>query len=80
MARKPLWVWLPDQAEPTQAGTLTLSTTGYALTYEADFIKNGIGIDPIALRLGPRPISSNQMPGVIVDASVARHSRSQFRP
>ena len=50
------------------AGTLAPSPSGYSLSYEPEFIKNGISIDPVALRLGPRPISSPKLPGVIGDA------------
>ena len=42
MLRKPLWVWMPGQAEPTMAGTLTHSPSGYSLAYERDFIDSGI--------------------------------------
>lgn len=78
MLRKPLWVWLPDQSEPTLAGTLTHSPSGYSLAYERDFIHKGISIDPVAARLGLRPISSPHMPGVIADAKPSGYGQDRI--
>lgn len=78
MLRKPLWVWLPDQSEPTLAGTLTHSPSGYSLAYERDFIHKGISIDPVAARLGPRPISSPHLPGVIADAKPSGYGQDRI--
>ena len=78
MLRKPLWVWMPGQAEPTMAGTLTHSPSGYSLAYERDFIDSGISIDPVAMRLGPRPISAPHLPGVIADAKPAGYGQCRI--
>lgn len=78
MLRKPLWVWMPGQAEPTMAGTLTHSPSGYSLAYERDFIDSGISIDPVAMRLGPRPISAPHLPGVIADAKPAGYGQDRI--
>lgn len=78
MLRKPLWVWMPDQAEPTMAGTLTHSPAGYSLAYERDFIQSGISIDPVTMRLGPRPISSPHLPGVIADAKPSGYGQDRI--
>lgn len=60
------------------AGTLAPSPSGYSLSYEPEFIKNGISIDPVALRLGPRPISSPKLPGVIGDAKPSGYGQDRL--
>lgn len=78
MLRKPLWVWLPDQVEPTMAGTLTHLPSGYSLAYDPGFIQSGVSIDPVAMRLGPRPISSPHLPGVIADAKPSGYGQDRI--
>ncbi|MBU0916811.1 type II toxin-antitoxin system HipA family toxin [Aquabacterium parvum] len=78
MLRKPLWVWMPGQAAPTMAGTLTHTPSGYSLAYERDFIESGISIDPVAMRLGPRPISAPHLPGVIADAKPSGYGQDRI--
>lgn len=78
MPGKPLWVWLPNQAEPSLAGTITPSPFGYSLAYESRFIQSGISIDPVALRLGARPISSPLLPGVIGDAKPSGYGQDRI--
>ncbi|WP_286745144.1 type II toxin-antitoxin system HipA family toxin, partial [Aquabacterium sp. UBA2148] len=69
---------MPNQTEPTLAGTLTQAPLGYSLAYERDFVQNGISIDPVAMRLGLRPISSPHLPGVIADAKPSGYGQDRI--
>lgn len=60
------------------AGTLTIDGQGYSLTYEPQFIKAGVAIDPVALKLGTRPIKSSSLPGVIADAKPSGYGQDRL--
>lgn len=53
------------------AGTLTQDERGYSMSYEAGYIKAGMDIDPVTLRLGTKPITHTALPGVFADAQPA---------
>lgn len=76
MKQKPVWVWLPDEAEPTLAGVL--DTDGHhqgRFTYQREYmgLAKGLPLDPMALRFDRRsrgiPVFAFEgVPGVIRDA------------
>jgi serine/threonine-protein kinase HipA len=68
MGHKPLWVWLPDQGEPTLAGEVAESGSGYAVRYLPEYLRSGIPIDPLCLRLQSGVFEGSVLPGVILDA------------
>lgn len=78
MPSKPLWSWLPDQHEPMLAGTLGGDKNGWMLTYTPEYVASGLAIDPIALKLSPRPIKSQTLPGVIGDAKPSGYGQDRL--
>lgn len=60
------------------AGTLTTEGQGYSLTYEPQFIEAGVAIDPIALKLGTRPLKTSSLPGVIADAKPSGYGQDRL--
>lgn len=78
MVTKPIWVWLPGQATPLRAGVISSDGQGSSVTYTQDYVDSGVALDPIALRLGPRTVKVQGLPGVIEDAKPSGYGQDQL--
>jgi serine/threonine-protein kinase HipA len=73
---KPVWVWLPGQAQPTRCGTFSLHKGVGTFFYDDDYksIKGALPIDPFSLpftrsRKGAKETRQGGLFGVFRDAS-----------
>lgn len=74
----PLWIWLPGQVDPVQAGTLQAEPGAGRLTYAADYLKHpqALAPDPVSLHLSRKAkglalTAADGLPGVVRDAMPA---------
>jgi len=80
----PVWVWLPGQDEPTQAGELVHGHSARFI-YRPDYVKlqAALALDPVELRLsrssrGTAVLGTDGLPGVIRDAKPAGYGEDRL--
>ena len=85
MATVPVWVWLPGDAEPTQAAELQVDGGSRRFIYLPNYLArtNAVALDPVELRLSRRQHgialrSSDGLPGVIRDAKPAGYGADRL--
>lgn len=81
----PVWVWLPGQDEPVQAGEL-VNGNGSRFIYRADYLRNegALALDPVELRLsrssrGTAVLGLDGLPGVVRDAKPAGYGEDRLK-
>ena len=82
----PIWVWLPGQNEPAQAGELLTKGSATRFIYHSEYIQTPqtSALDPTELPFtrstkGTAILGSDGLPGVVRDAKPAGYGADRIR-
>ncbi|MCD2514369.1 type II toxin-antitoxin system HipA family toxin [Comamonas endophytica] len=77
----PVWAWLPGATEPVRAAALSSDGRRYRFQYDPAYLAQAVGtpaLDPVELRLKPAVLTTQELPGVLLDAKPAGYGQDRL--